>query len=588
MKRTINSYLLAAVVGVSALSISSCYKDEGNYDYSFDSLNKIDSVTFVPEAVTSISGKTIEFTQPLESDETKRVEATVSQSLASSTDQLEFSWMRTYEDEEGNEVKDTIHTNGYLDVVLPAGRLIEYTVMLEVRDKTTDLANYTKIIIKTRPLFYNSLFVLHQESGETKLGNIEIVGADTNIRMDAYKTVNPDATDNPFSRSVALGYSTYQETRPVSEKQTLAAFNYDGTGSVYDPFGFTERTDLGRDFVLPSTDKDPSFIADKLIVTGDNSSFNGYKLLISKDGRFRTSNHYLCFIAPGLYASDPLNLSESDYKVSAGVITADRFLLWDRANNRFIYKTKEAGEYQTREAYARRYAYPYMPVLDAMVSFSGLESSGLSPVSKTAVYAYISYRDDYDSSNPFFIFKDADSGYYLYELTELNGGGKDSKSKGVTRGDDGDDKGDSSSSEPAYSIDGKALSGFTPSNDKTICYDPWFSTNYLFYANGGNLYRYNTSNGDNTLVYTAPTGYSITLVKPRSYDSGIYTGDLGRYLSLALQNGSKGAVAEIYLNTAGDVESILPSATTLYEGFGTITDLQFANDYFYELPDYMK
>jgi len=223
-----------------------------------------------------------------------------------------------------------------------------------------------------------------------------------------------------------------------------------------------------------------------------------------------------------------------------------------------------------------------------MVSFSDLESSGLSPVGKTAVYAYISYRDDYDSSNPFFIFKDADSGYYLYELTELNGGGKDSKSKGVTRGDDGDDKGDSSSSEPAYSIDGKALSGFTPSNDKTICYDPWFSTNYLFYANGGNLYRYNTSNGDNTLVYTAPTGYSITLVKPRSYDSGIYTGDLGRYLSLALQNGSKGAVAEIYLNTAGDVESILPSATTLYEGFGTITDLQFANDYFYELPDYMK
>lgn len=585
MKRTINRYITAAVAGMAVLTVSSCYKDEGNYDYRFDNLNKIDSVTFVPAAVTSISGKTIEFTQPLENDETKRVEATVSQTLSSNTDQLEFSWMRSYEDENGDVVKDTIHTNGYLDVVLPAGRLIEYTVMLEVRDKTTDLANYTKVIIKTRPLFYNSLFVLHQENGETKLGNIEIVGSDTNIRTDAYKTVNSTSTDNPFSKSVALGYSTYQELRPVSEKQTLAAFNYDGTGSVYDPFGFTERTDLGRDFVLPSTDKEPAFIVDKLITTGDNSSFNGYKLLISKDGRFRTSNHYLCFIEPGLYAYDPLNLSEADYKVSAGVITSDRFLLWDRANNRFIYKTKEAGEYGTMESYARRNAYPYMPVLDAEVSFTELEYSGLSPVGKTAVYAYISYREDYDNSNPFFIFKDADSGYYLYELTALSSGGKDEKSKSLTRGDD---KGEESSSGPAYTIDGKALSGFTPTSDKTICYDPWLSTNYLFYANGGNLYRYNTSNGDNTLVYTAPTGYTITLVKPRSYDSGTYTGDLGRYLSLALQNGSKGAVAEVYLNTAGDIDSILPAATTLYEGFGTITDLQFANDYFYELPDYMK
>ena len=72
------------------------------------------------------------------------------------------------------------------------------------------------------------------------------------------------------------------------------------------------------------------------------------------------------------------------------------------------------------------------------------------------------------------------------------------------------------------------------------------------------------------------------MVKPRSYDAGTFTADLGRYLVLALSDGNgHGAVAEVHLNTSADVESILPSATTVYEGFGNILDLQFVHEYNY-------
>lgn len=574
MKRT-NIYSLGLALAAAVL-FSSCYKDEGNYDYRFDSMNEIKGVSFTPASITSISGQTIEFTQPLEGDETHRVEANVEQSLAENAENLEFKWSLSYENADGETVKETQTTAGYLDVLLPADRLITYTVMLEVRDKTTDLAYYTNLIVKTRPIFQNSLFVLHQENSESKLGNIETVGTETNVRTDAYKTVNASATGNPFSNTAALGYSTYTDSR--DDKRALAMFNKDGSAFLYDPFGFTDKN-FGSNYVLPlSNSKTPPFIVDRVVYTGDASNGTAYQMLISKDGRFYIANQYMCYFVPGEYTYDTdFHLPQSDYTVTAGTITSDKNVLWDSKGNRFIYQNKFDSYYARTDDAGRSGSRSYNSVMDAEVSFDAIGST-LSPVGKTAVYAYVSYKENYDEAHPFFIFKDSDGGYYLYELSPASGSEKSYK----------DDKDEAVSTGAMFTIEGRRLSNFTPSNDKTIVYDTWFSTNYIFYANGSNLYRYNTSNGDNTLLYSAPEGWSITLVKPRSYDSGTYTGDLGRYLSLALSSGSKGAVAELYLNTAADVESVLPSATTLYEGFGTILDLQFANDFYWELPDYMQ
>lgn len=576
MKRTkITS--LGVALGIM-LTLASCYEDKGNYDYSFDSLNEIKGVSFTPASVTSLNGQKIEFSQPLEGTETKRVEVSVDQTLGTGIDNLAFQWARSYTDADGKTVKDTLTTAGYLDVEIPSNRLMEYYVLLKVKDKTTDLAYYTRLYIKTRPIFQNSLFVLHTQQGETKLGNIETIGADTNISPDAYKTVNPDANDNPFSNSIGMDFQAMYDLGTRGTIEEFAVFNSNGTSSIYNPFGLSKRDDLYPYFVLPRLESsEQPFIADKLTVAGDYSAtYNDHeprRILISKDGRFYVADQYLSYHIPGeaVHTEDyPDHLTPDMYSVSIGVVTFDKNLLWDKRGNRFIYQGKEF--FGSNETYVWQ-SSSYNPVLDAHVSFDDL-GSALSPVGKTAVFAYIYYKssEDYSKANPFFVFKDSDGQYYIYELT-------------YTGSDDTDKKSSSSDDDEAtamYTITGKAMSNFTPSSDKTIAYSTQFSTNYLFYANGGNLYRYNTSSGDNTLLYSAPYGYTITLVKPRSYDAGTFTADLGRYLVLALSDGNgHGAVAEVCLNTSADVESILPSATTVYEGFGNILDLQFVHEYNY-------
>ncbi|MBR3916343.1 MAG: hypothetical protein IKJ49_04280, partial [Bacteroidaceae bacterium] len=100
--KKISSLLLTLTV------LAGCYEDKGNYDYSLDSMNKINSVTFVPSVVMTAEGDVIEVQQALEEDNcTRRIEVVLDQSLANNLDNLEFYWCRSYTDEKGKSVKDT-------------------------------------------------------------------------------------------------------------------------------------------------------------------------------------------------------------------------------------------------------------------------------------------------------------------------------------------------------------------------------------------------------------------------------------------------------------------------------------------------
>ena len=156
-----------------ALALTGCYKDKGNYEYTLDTMNEILKVTFSP----AVENKVIEVQQPLTEDDTIRVvKAFVEQSLAKNLDNLEFYWCRSYVNEQGKAVKDTIRTRDSLVVKLPVGKDMSYDVFLEIYDRTTDLSHYSKFTIATRPVFKNSLFVLHGGEGERKIGNIEVIG----------------------------------------------------------------------------------------------------------------------------------------------------------------------------------------------------------------------------------------------------------------------------------------------------------------------------------------------------------------------------------------------------------------------------
>lgn len=564
-------------VAMSALLLTSCYEDKGNYDYRFDSMNQVDisNVSYQPEAYEGVSGKVIEVQLPLTEDKVQRVEAKLSQTLSDNYDNLDFTWYTAYtatkrDPMTGREVtetvRDTLRTNGYVDLNFPANTDRNYSVIMEVKDRTTDLDYYAKLNVKTRLLFKNSLFFLHQKGGETFLGNVEKIGTMLESRSNAYKTAKPTITDNPFADAVKLGYTSC----PYPEVNGLMVFRSNGRGNTYNVFKALDTYDVP---LVPAVSS--SFVASRVITVGNIATGNIFKCLLSRDGQFYMGKWAPYYTVPGEDAEE--SLQSGDYRVTAATVTESYYVLWDAKNNRFIYQSNGDGfPYQLNE-YAQNPPHSVYPVMDAKVDFSSLGT--LSPVGKTAVYGFIaSHNEFFPDAKPQFIFKDADNNFYLYELTPVDAGGK-------TRG------GDAGASESAFTITGKMLPDFQPgSNLASITYNPWFSTNYIFYAKDDNVIRHNLSNGDEQVVYTAPAGYTVSVIKFRTEDAesnstmGSNLGDLGLYLSIGMNKESNGAVAEIKLTPAADVDesfSLFCDKDSEGNAFGRILDLQFAHVYTY-------
>ena len=580
------------LLSIAVLSmLTGCYEDKGSYDYHLDKMNEIKNISFIPATVTTISGKTVELQQPLTEDQTTgHIEVQLEQTLADNFDNLDFFWYLSYTKDE-KQVKDTIRTKGYLDVPLAIGKETKYTVMLEIKDNSTSLSTFEKIAIQTRPIFKNSLFVLHGQTGNAKLGNIETIGAETKVRTDAYAVVHPDASNNPFKNAAGLVYSAYMNNLKTPSSR-LAVLNTDGTSQVYNAYGLDEV--LWKNYVLPLNTEVRPFTFRSYFQTGDSSNQTDNKCVISTDGRFYWSKSMIAFKIPGENSENPNHLT--DYIVTTGTSTPECFVFWDQKNNRFIYVSNQNDyNYYYIEEQAGQPSFKlYNPVLNAYVDFTSLQNQGISPENKEAVYAFINYdRDMFSESHPIFIFKDKNAeNYYLYELTPL-GGDKDKKGRALLK-EDGKDEG-KDEGDPMFTITGKKLKGFTPNRGvNTILYSPEYIDSYLFYAEGSNLYRYNTTNGDKFLIYQAPEGWNISTMKLRAYDSSNFMGEdadnLRQYICIGMNKGSEGAVTEIKLNTAGDVDEEFESEVYTQDDngnkFGNIMDLQFAHEYSYYVKNY--
>lgn len=562
---------------MSALLLTSCYEDKGNYDYRFDSMNQVDisNVSYQPEAYEGVSGKVIEVQLPLTEDKVQRVEAKLSQTLSDNYDNLDFTWYTAYtatkrDPMTGREVtetvRDTLRTNGYVDLNFPANTDRNYSVIMEVKDRTTDLDYYAKLNVKTRLLFKNSLFFLHQKGGETFLGNVEKIGTMLESRSNAYKTAKPTITDNPFADAVKLGYTSC----PYPEVNGLMVFRSNGRGNTYNVFKALDTYNVP---LVPAVSS--SFVASRVITVGNIATDNIFKCLLSRDGQFYIGKWAPYYTVPGEDAEE--SLQSGDYRVTAATVTESYYVLWDAKNNRFIYQSNSDNYGWDLNYIVQMSPRSEKPVLDAKVDFSSLGT--LSPVGKTAVYGFISSHNEFfTDAKPQFIFKDADNNFYLYELTPVASGGK-------TRG------GDAGASESAFTITGKMLPDFHPgSNLASITYNPWFSTNYIFYAKDGNVIRHNLSNGDEQVIYTAPAGYTVSVIKFRTEDAESNStmssnfGDLGLYLSIGMNKDNNGAVAEIKLTPAADVDesfSLFCDKDSEGNAFGRILDLQFAHVYRY-------
>ena len=571
--KKISSFLLLVLL------LAGCYEDLGNYDYTLDSMNEITAVTFTPSVVRSASGDIIEVQQALdESDTRRRVDAVVEQTLAQDLEALEFYWFRTYADENGEAVQDTICTKGYLEFDLPVGKAMSYNVFLQIYDSTTDLSHYSGFTIKTRPVFKNSLFVMHGADGKRKIGNIEVIGNETKIYTDV-KTVTKD--NNHYENATGFGYTTYinipDNLTNIGETSALTVFCNNGETRAYDPHGMNVKFTAQQIFKPESE----NFSYRKTVQTGDPSNYTLYRVALTDNGEVYVGNVVQALYKPGHGCENAADVGhQTDYEITAATITHNRFLMWDAKNSRFLYAAKEDGGFAIDEGNSIKPSYTSRnPLLDAHVRFQGLQRS---PADMTAVMGYINYRDNYSQQNPYFIFKDEESGdYYRYELLMQNIG--DGSKVRRSRTADGEEEILS-----AYTIVGeKKLAGLTPTDMSTITYNSWFTTTNLFFAEGNTVYRYNVSNGDKFVVYEAPEGYDVTKIKFRTEDSSAFSSDLGLYLDIVMFNGTNGAVAEIKFTTAADVDN---DFTPLFydkdnEGnpWGEIKDIIFVNEYAYEM-----
>lgn len=566
---------------LSALLLAGCYSDKGNYDYALDTMNEITSVTFTPSVVMSAEGNVIEVQQALEEDDrTRRIDAIVEQSLAKNLEELDFYWCRSYTDENGKNVKDTIISRGFLEFDLPVGKPMSYDIFLQIYDRSTTLSHYSSFRINTRPVFKNSLFVMHGGEGSRKIGNIEVIGNETKIYTDV-KSVTRD--NNHYADAMGFGYTTYinipEDLTNIGVTNALTVYGSNGGTRAYDPHGMRVKF-TAQQLIKPESE---NFRYRKTVQTGDPSNYTQYKVVLTDDGEAYIGNYVHAIYKPGYGCENNTDLPhESDYEITAAAITHNRFLFWDAKNGRFLYSAKQDPGFAIDEANSIKPSYISMnPVLDANVKFQGLQKS---PKGMTAIMGYINYRDSYDQQNPYFIFKDESTGeYYRYELLMQDIGDGSKIKRARSAGDE-----DESEELSAYTIiSEKKLTGLTPDDDATIIYNSWFTTTNLFFAEGNKVYRYNVSNGDKFVVYEAPEGYNVTMIKFRTEESSSFSSDLGLYMNIALYNGTNGAVAEIKFNTAADVDAgytpILYDRDNEGNLWGEIKDLQFVNEYMYKI-----
>ena len=275
-----------------ALALTGCYKDKGNYEYTLDSMNEILSVTFSP----AVSSRVIEVQQALdESDTTRVVKAIVEQSLAKNLDNLEFYWCRSYVNEQGKAVKDTIRTRDSLVVKLPVGKPMSYDIFLEIYDTSTDLSHYSKFTIATRPIFKNSLFVLHGGEGERKIGNIEVIGDETKVYADV-KSVTRD--ENHYENATGFGYTTYWnipiDGSPDGATNVLTIYGSNGETKAYNPHGMNVRFTADQ-IIKP---KNPGFTYLRTMQTGDPSNGSQYKVVLTENGEAYVGNYVHALYKP--------------------------------------------------------------------------------------------------------------------------------------------------------------------------------------------------------------------------------------------------------------------------------------------------
>ena len=141
--------ILFGLLTLGTVVLGGCYEDKGNYSYNFGDINSVDTLRFTPEAYSGLNGWIIDFMKSGEADTvTERVTVNPTFSAPDKADQMDYYWYRQYT-WNGQTVKDTLTTPGYMDVLIPENGNVSYRVILELRDRETEISYFTQLTVKT-------------------------------------------------------------------------------------------------------------------------------------------------------------------------------------------------------------------------------------------------------------------------------------------------------------------------------------------------------------------------------------------------------------------------------------------------------
>ena len=548
MKRV---YTLLLFVAILSLTVVSCFKDKGNYDYTPE--NRFE-VTLQPEI--NNNEETYWVIKPTNAPDSVPFTVSVSQTLAADSTNLEVSWIIL---ENETEERDTAY--GFRHTFhFPMGANRDYEVSLFVHDDLTGLSYQDDFSVRTRVPFQWALAVLHGEEGDRQVGFLDYPASNNfqdsaTVVLDAYLNLHGERF---FQNAELIAFTpgTFGDDNLL----VLAPSN------AWVMYPYTMNTYYANETVYwASTPVNYSFV-------GSCQNMNGARMvLIAENGRFYVGDRWGYLYEVDLDPDMPSNYTATAAYAIPGAGRGVN-LVWDGNHHSFYYQQPGASD-----------PFGYGRYDDATKAGAVL-------------------RNIADAGDMDFTDAELENMELLWlgkGIPDLLDNDRDETATAIMREDNGaihfihfayqDNSGSGVTSDLFYTeMEEVELDGYEFTEDTHFAVSNAFAS-YLFFTDGTDIYRLNNSgsvpefkliaslNGLTT-VDGEPVGSINEIVDMRfrvDYDptgidvnsptrAGIYV------LTVAYNTADGGGITEIYLSTGGDLDH-----TTSYAGFGPIVDITY-------------
>ena len=547
MKRV---YTLLLFVAILSLTVVSCFKDKGNYDYTPE--NRFE-VTLQPEI--NNNEETYWVIKPTNAPDSVPFTVSVSQTLAADSTNLEVSWIIL---ENETEERDTAY--GFRHTFqFPMGADRYYEVALFVHDDLTGLSYRDDFSVRTRDPFLYAWVVLHGEEGNRRLGFLDYPAS------------------NNYQDSASVVEDGYMSLRNIRRFEN-AEFVVFGSGTrgddnllvlapdsawVLNPYNMRMYA-TNNDIYYGETPVDYSFVNS---FAGDNGISKS--VLISETGRF-----YVGDIWGYLYNVNVDQEVPADYTATAAYAIAGSStgadLVWDGVAHRFYFE--KAG--QATNTGDRMGSTAQSGIILRNISDGGnmpLTDAELENMELLWLGKGIPDMLDNDRNETATAIMREDNGAIHFIHFACDG----KPGQEVTTN--------------MFYIETEEveIAGHEFTEDTHFAATNAFA-NYLFFTDGTSIYR--LDNGpDKEIVFIAsldglttvdgePVGSINEIVDMKfrvefrpatvNEDHQMYVG--AQVLTVAYNTADGGGITEIYLSTGGDLDH-----TTSYAGFGPIVDITY-------------